>query len=100
MVAAEGVIGSEATIIMEGTALVRRGGRVIDDLSSGDFFGEMSLVNHTPRTATVTATSDMRLLVMGSDEFYAMLAANPTVSVKILRTVAARLAANQDPGTI
>jgi CRP-like cAMP-binding protein len=100
VLAEEGALGDEAMIIMSGTALVRRAGRVIDEMHGGDFFGEMSLVNHAPRNATVIASSDVRLLVIGSEEFFSMLEANPMVSVKILRTVAARFAATRDPGTI
>ncbi len=60
----------------------------------------MSLVNREPRGATVTASSDMELLVMNSEEFFSVLEANATVAVKILRTVAARVAAHEDRGTI
>jgi CRP/FNR family cyclic AMP-dependent transcriptional regulator len=87
-------------IIVSGTALVKRHGRVIDEIGKGDFFGEMSLVNHAPRTASVVASSDLRVLVITAEPFFAILEANPTVCVKILRTVAARVAASEDPGTI
>ncbi len=100
VLAREGDPGREATIIVSGTALVRRRGRVIDEMAAGDFFGEMSLVNREPRGATVTASSDMELLVMNSEEFFSVLEANATVAVKILRTVAARVAAHEDRGTI
>lgn len=96
----EGDLGNEAMIVVSGTALVQRGGRVIDEVNGGDFFGEMSLIHHAPRNATITAASDMRLLAIGSTDFCSILEANPSISVKILRTVAARISANQDPGTI
>jgi CRP-like cAMP-binding protein len=96
----EGAPGEEAMILLTGTALVRRGGRVVDEMHGGDFFGEMSLINNTPRSATVIAASDVSMLVMRSDDFCSMLEDNPALSVKILRTVAARLASKSDPGTI
>jgi CRP-like cAMP-binding protein len=96
----QGDAGSEAMIILSGTALVERDGRVIDEMQRGDFFGEMSLMHDAPRSATVVATSEMDLLTMSSDDFCSMLEENPTVSVRVLRMVAARVAASTDSGTI
>lgn len=93
----EGEIGQEAMVIESGTAEVRRDGKKIDDLVPGDFFGEMSLINHMPRNADVVATSDMNLLVMDSREFSSVLAEYPKVAVKILKTVVERLTADQRP---
>lgn len=93
----QGAIGQEAMIIEDGTAEVRRDGRVVDDLGPGDFFGEMSLINHMPRNADVVATSDMSLLVMDAREFSSVLSEYPDVAVKILKTVAERLVASQSP---
>ncbi len=92
----EGEMGQEAMIVESGTAEVRRGDRKIDHLGPGDFFGEMSLINHMPRNADVVATSDMTLLVMNSREFSSVLSEYPEIAVKILKTVVRRLAANQD----
>lgn len=93
----QGAIGQEAMIIEDGTAEVRRDGRVVDNLGPGDFFGEMSLINHMPRNADVVATSDMSLLVMDAREFSSVLSEYPDVAVKILKTVAERLVASQSP---
>jgi CRP-like cAMP-binding protein len=93
----QGDLGQEAMIIESGTAVVRRNGRKVDDVGPGDFFGEMSLINHAARNADVVATSDMTLLVMDSREFSSVLDAYPKVAVKILKTVAERLASSQGP---
>lgn len=93
----QGDIGQEAMIIESGTAEVRRDGEKVDDLGPGDFFGEMSLINHMPRNADVVATSEMTLLVMDSREFSSVLAEYPEVAVKILKTVVERLTASQQP---
>lgn len=92
----QGEIGQEAMIIESGSAEVRKDGKKLDDLGPGDFFGEMSLINHMPRNADVVATSDMTLLVMNSREFSSVLSEYPEIAVKILKTVVRRLAANQD----
>ena len=69
----QGEMGREAMIIESGTAVVRRNNRKIDDVGPGDFFGEMSLIDHMPRNADVVATSDMTVLVMDSREFSTVL---------------------------
>lgn len=91
----QGEMGQEAMIIEEGTAEVVRDGEHVDHIGPGDFFGEMSLINHIPRNADVIATSDMTLVVMDSREFSSVLAEYPEVAVKILKTVVDRLVANQ-----
>ena len=96
VLAKQGDLGREAMIIESGTAEVRREGQMIAELGPGDFFGEMSLINHVPRNADVAATSDMTVLVMDSREFSSVLDSNPKVAVKILKTVVARLVENQE----
>mgnify|MGYP003711289727 CR=1 FL=1 len=56
----EGETGREFMIIVDGTATVRRGGKVIATLGAGDFVGELSMLAGVPRTATVTAEVWMR----------------------------------------
>jgi CRP-like cAMP-binding protein len=87
----QGEMGREAMIIESGTAVVRRNNRKVDDVGPGDFFGEMSLIDHMPRNADVVATSDMTVLVMDSREFSTVLDTYPKVAVKILKTVVERL---------
>ena len=96
----QGDPGREAMIIESGTAAVYRDGTKIDDMGPGDFFGEMSLIDHQPRSADVVATSDMIVLDMNAREFASMLDSYPEVAVKILRTVVARLVAAQDASTV
>ena len=94
----QGELGREAMIIVSGTAVVRRNGRKIDSMGPGDFFGEMSLVNHIPRNADVIASSDVRVLVMHAGEFANIFEQFPKVAVKILRTVVERLVETQKTG--
>jgi adenylate cyclase len=69
VLAREGDIGYEFFVIEEGTAEVTRNGDVLDTLGPGDFFGEMALVEEDRRTATVTATSPMTLIVLSGSKF-------------------------------
>jgi CRP-like cAMP-binding protein len=68
----EGRIGRELFIILDGTATVTRNGRVINVLGAGDYFGELAALDPGPRTATVTATTDLEVLIIGPREFEAM----------------------------
>ena len=93
----QGELGLEAMIIMDGSAVVRRNNRKIDDMGPGDVLGEMSLINHVPRNATVTATSSVTVFIMDAREFASVMSANEGVAVKLLKTVAARLATAESP---
>ena len=87
----QGNIGREAFIIVDGTAKVVRNGRAVATLGSGDCFGELALLDHGPRTATVTATTDLDVLVIGAREFASILDDIPAISHKMLKALAARI---------
>ncbi len=92
----QGRSGREAMILLEGAADVFRDGSKIDSMEPGDVIGEMSLVNHEPRNASVVTTADSRILVMNAHEFSSLLAENPEVSMAILQTVVTRLSNHED----
>jgi CRP-like cAMP-binding protein len=77
--------------LIDGTADVRRNGRKISTMSGGDFFGEIALIAKAPRTATVTTTSPVRLLVIRGRDFDRVLTEAPSIAVKILRELGGRL---------
>lgn len=87
----QGSIGREAFIILDGTAEVRRNGRKVATLGEGDCFGELALLDHGPRTATVTAATDLKVLVLAAREFAAVLDEVPPVAHKLLKALAARI---------
>ncbi len=89
--ATAGDVGHELFVIVDGDASVRmRGGRT-KRLGYGEFFGEMSLIDGGPRSATVVATTPMKLLVLSHREFWSLLNAAPQVTGKIMRTLSQRL---------
>jgi CRP/FNR family transcriptional regulator, cyclic AMP receptor protein len=90
-VVVEGSTGHECFLIRTGEATVSRDGKVIAQLGSGDHFGELALLDGGPRTATVTADTDLDLLVLGQREFLALLEDLPALSRKILATLAAQV---------
>lgn len=90
----EGARGREFVVLVEGTAEVRRKGRVVNRLGGGDFLGEIALVADVPRTATVTTTWPSRLLVLTDRAFRSLLDESPSLRAKVLRAVAERLPAS------
>ena len=88
----EGERGREFFVLVEGGAEVTQGGRRINTLASGDFFGEIALVSRAPRTATVTATSPIRALVVTERAFRSLLERSPEIQLKVLQALAERLA--------
>ncbi len=87
----EGRSGSEFFVIVEGSVDVTRGGQHLRSLAAGDFLGEIALVDHGPRTATATATSACRLLVLAHREFDSMIDDNPVVRAAVLQALAERV---------
>ena len=87
----EGDYGREFFLIRSGQATVRRRGRKIATLKSGQYFGELSLLSRLPRNSTVTADTDMDILVMGQREFSAALDDVPSIAHKMLEAMARRL---------
>ena len=69
----EGRLGRELFVILEGTATVTRAGRVVNIRRAGDYFGELAAIEAVPRSATVTATTDLEVLIIGPREFEAMM---------------------------
>jgi ATP-binding cassette subfamily B protein len=66
---------------------------MISTLCNGDFFGEIALVTDVPRTATVTAATPIRALVVPTREFRQLLRTSPDIQGKVLQAVAERVAA-------
>jgi CRP/FNR family transcriptional regulator, cyclic AMP receptor protein len=89
--AKEGETGSEFFVVVNGTATARRNGRKVATIGPGSFFGELALLDQGPRAATVTADTDMQLLVLSSRAFFSLLDKNPSVSRRILQGMAERL---------
>jgi len=67
------------------------GDKEVAVLGPGDLFGEMSLLDQAPRSATVVADSDMRVTVFVRSEFVRLIEASPKIALKLLAAMAARL---------
>ena len=94
----EGDVGREFFVIIEGEVEVTKAGKSLRTQGGGEFFGEIALVEHTRRTATVTAKTPLRFFVLTNRSFWSLLDHNPGVERKVLRALAKRvLATSGDP---
>jgi len=97
--ATAGEYGKELVVIVEGQATVIVGRRRTVRLGPGDFWGEMSLVDGGPRSATVDADSDMRLLVVEGRQFSQLLQRAPLIAIKMMRVMSQRIRALEASAT-
>src|SRR3954447_13079487 len=93
----QGEPGRECFVIAEGRAKATMRGRRSASMGPGAFFGEMSLLDQGPRSATVTAETDMQLLVLTSQGFWSLLRDVPVVAPRIMRVLAERLREAERP---
>ena len=96
----EGEIGHEFFVIIDGKVNVSRKGRRVATRGSGEFLGEIALLEEMPRTATVVAETPVRVVVLTRKDFRHLLDQNPGVERKVLRTLARRLAEMSDDPTL
>jgi CRP/FNR family cyclic AMP-dependent transcriptional regulator len=87
----QGERGHEFLVLIEGSAEVVRDGDKVAELGPGDFFGEIALISQIPRTATVTATTPVRALVVADHDFRTLLDRAPNIALKVLQALAERL---------
>ena len=90
--ATEGDRGREFFVLLEGEADVTKDGEHINTMKKGDFFGEIALVTKMPRTATVTATSDVDVLVITEHDFDGLMKRSPEIGRCIAEALAERVA--------
>jgi CRP/FNR family cyclic AMP-dependent transcriptional regulator len=89
--AREETFGDEFYMILDGSVRIHRAGSTIRTLGPGDFLGEIALIDHGRRTASATAETDCRLLVLGHREFHSLLDAQPDIRVHVLEALARRV---------
>jgi CRP/FNR family transcriptional regulator, cyclic AMP receptor protein len=89
---AEGRLGSEFFILIDGTVRASRGGRKLRDLAAGEWVGEIALIANVPRSATVVATSPIRALVLTRGGFSQLIQDIPSIAAKVLAVLGERAA--------
>jgi CRP-like cAMP-binding protein len=91
----EGEPGTEFLVVVEGEVDVRRRGRRVARLGPGSYVGEIALLSRSPRTATVVAATDLRVLAIAGRDFVELLDTIPELWLKVARTLADRVEADE-----
>jgi CRP-like cAMP-binding protein len=89
----EGSPGTEMFLIRKGGARVFVKGERVDDLEVGDIFGEMALIDQSPRGATVTAVEDCDVIPIDERLFIILVQNSPYFGIEVMRILASRLRA-------
>ena len=87
----EGRPGREFFVLIDGTVRVTKDGKKVAELKGGDWLGEIALLTDKPRTATVTATSSVDVLVITDRRFRNVVESMPSIAIKVLGRVSERL---------
>jgi CRP/FNR family transcriptional regulator, cyclic AMP receptor protein len=87
----QGQTGREAFILLDGEVLIKRNNRKVATLGPGAVIGELSLLDHGPRTATAVCETDCTLLVIDQRRFLGVIDAVPAISHKLLASLAGRI---------
>lgn len=91
----EGEPGREFFVVVDGEIEVRRGSRRVAQLGAGSFVGEIALLSRSPRTATVVATTPLRVLAIEGRDFVELLDSLPELWLKVARALADRVDADE-----
>lgn len=91
VIVAEGDVGDAFYLLTTGTAVVEQHGSRLRDLSEGDFFGEISLIDGQPRTATITATSPVEALKVNREHFQDLMDQHPSIRLELMMALTERL---------
>jgi len=83
--------GDSFAFIIDGRVSVQTPAGAAPALGPGDFFGEMSLLDGEPRSATVTATTDLRLLVIDGLHFWKLMSETPDLMRSVLKVLSRRV---------
>lgn len=97
VIARQGEIGTGFFVVIEGRVRVVRDGKQVASLGSGEFFGELSVLDRMPRNAMVAAEVPTTCLALASWDFEAVLLEQPALTLAILRGVARRLREVTEP---
>ena len=90
--ATEGDRGREFFVLLKGEAEVTKNGTRINTMKEGDFFGEIALISKMPRTATVTATTNVDVLVITERAFDSLMKKSPDIGRSVAEALAERVA--------
>lgn len=88
---AQGDVGEVLYLILDGTVRVHRGKQELARLTQGECFGELSILDKEPRSASCTAETDLHLLALGGEAFSELLQSSPELARAIIVVLVRRL---------
>lgn len=91
IIVTQGTPGQAFYLILSGRVEILRDGVSLGAFGTGDFFGEMSLLDSAPRSATIRAVEQTTCLMLSSWDFKALLEKNPSIAIKLLEVLSRRL---------
>ena len=91
IVVTQGTPGQAFYMILSGRVEILRDGVSLGSFGPGDFFGEMSLLDSAPRSATIRAIDQVACLMLSSWDFKALLERHPSIAIKLLEVLSRRL---------
>lgn len=86
-----GTTGHDMYVVGQGEAEIRVGNRVVETIGPGKFFGEMALIDDSPRSATVVAKSDVQLVPVSRERFMFLVQNTPFFAIEVMQALVARL---------
>ena len=87
----QGDPAEELFVIKSGQVEIRLGNRVLHTVPELGIFGEMALIDHSPRSATAVARTDVTLVPVGEKQFLFLVSRTPHFALNVMRTLAQRL---------
>jgi CRP/FNR family cyclic AMP-dependent transcriptional regulator len=87
----EGAPADSMYVLLAGQAQVSIGEHVVEVAEAGALLGEMALIDHNPRAATVVATTDCKLLPIDEARFHSLVAQTPQFATHVMKVMAGRL---------
>lgn len=91
VIVTQGAPGQAFYMITAGRVEILRDGVSLGTFGPGDFFGEMSLLDSAPRSATIRAIDQVSCLMLSSWDFKALLERHPAIAIKLLEVLSRRL---------
>jgi CRP/FNR family transcriptional regulator, cyclic AMP receptor protein len=87
----EGDPAEEFFVVKTGSVEIRLGNRLLDTLPERSIFGEMAIIDKSPRSATAVAATDVTLVPVGEKQFLFMVSRTPYFALNVMRVLAQRL---------
>ncbi len=91
IIVTQGTPGQAFYLILQGRVEIVRDNRSLGAFGPGDFFGEMSLLDQAPRSATIRALEPTTCLMLSSWDFKGLLEKHPSIAIKLLEILSRRL---------